>query len=433
MLETVAGDFQPDQNWSEKNRILIIENSLFYASLIMNEVRQTFEGEIDLAYTFADLERLVGEHKEEYFLTLSNLVLPDVEEGKGVRYARENDIPTIVFTGSSDEEKITEYKSIGVTDYIIKESLSNLGLVSKLIKRLDQNRRVKALVVDDSSSFRFQMRKILEHQLFSVEEATHGGQAIEMVAEDPQIRLVITDYHMPKMNGYELVQKLRGIRNPKDLTIIGMSSDSEAKLAVNFMRYGADDFLHKPLSEEEFTTRVSMCMDKMDMLNELSVSATTDPLTRLWNRRYFHEQGPILLNTASKQSIPVSLATLDIDHFKRINDTYGHDAGDQVLTRISNKLFNSVRKSDLLARVGGEEFCLVAVDLDPEFREQFFDKLRNAISEEEFVFNGEKINVTASIGVTSNISKGIDHMLTTSDRALYQAKEQGRDRVIFAD
>ncbi len=433
MLETTSGDFQSDDNWVGKNRILIIENSLFYASLIMNEVRQTFPGEIDLAYTFADLERLMKEYKDEYFLTLSNLILPDVEEGKGVRYARENGIPTIVFTGSSDDEKINEYKAIGVTDYIIKESLSNLGVVSKLVKRLDQNRRVKALVVDDSSSFRFQMSKILEHQLFSVVEAMHGGQAIEMVADDPQIKLVITDYHMPKMNGYELVQKLRGIRNSKDLTVIGMSSDSEAKLAVNFMRYGADDFLHKPLREEEFITRVSMCMDKMDMLNELSVSATTDPLTRLWNRRYFHEQGPILLKTAQEQSIPLSLATIDIDHFKRINDTYGHDAGDDVLTRISSKLFNSVRKSDLLARVGGEEFCLVAVDLSPDYRETFFDKLRRAVSEEAFEFNGEKINVTTSIGVTSNISKGIDHMLTTSDRALYQAKDQGRDRVIFAD
>ncbi|WP_025898846.1 sensor domain-containing diguanylate cyclase [Sneathiella glossodoripedis] len=417
----------------EQGRILIVESSHLYLTLIEGAVNDVFSGQVDKASTFDEVKSLIEEHKGEYFLVLLNLVLPGASQGEAVNYVRNYDLPAVVFTSSVDEALVNQIQSLGVIDYIIKENVTNLELVSKMVRRLDHNRRITALIVDDSATMREQMQVLLSKYLFKIEVAENGVEALEKVRSDDTIRLVITDYEMPKMNGFELIKKLRTFKESRDLAIVGMSSDERDKLATDFIRFGADDFVKKGISHEEFATRISLCMDKLDLLNELMLRATTDFLTKLWNRMYFMSASSTLFSSASRGQITIDVAMIDLDHFKRINDTYGHDAGDEVLREVAAALKSIIRGTDLLARMGGEEFCLLAVNVSAEHREKFFNSLREAVSELEFSFNGENVRMSASMGITSILGDSVEDMMNRADAALYEAKEAGRNQCVFAD
>jgi len=176
-----------------------------------------------------------------------------------------------------------------------------------------------------------------------------------------------------------------------------------------------------------------MCMDKKDMLNELMLRATTDYLTKLWNRRHFMSTAKALYSSAGRGQIHITVVMIDLDFFKSINDTYGHEAGDEVLREVAANLKIRTRDSDLLARIGGEEFCLLAVNVNPDFKEDFLTSVLETIASITFNFLGEDISVTASMGVTSELGTSLDDMMSRADSALYKAKEQGRAQYVFAE
>ncbi len=158
-------------------------------------------------------------------------------------------------------------------------------------------------------------------------------------------------------------------------------------------------------------------------------AATTDFLTGLNNRRQLLRLGLPMLASARRSATPLAVAMLDIDHFKRVNDTWGHDAGDEVLARIGQLLKASFRSSDIVARFGGEEFCILAPGLSPEEAFSLFDAFRLRLAEERFTFDGEQVAITISIGVSSDVVDSLDTMIAAADTQLYRAKERGRNRV----
>lgn len=418
---------------SSLGRVLIVENSQLYTSLIIDAISKVFSGAIDVASTFDEVKELVSSSSNQYFLALLNLSLPGAPVGEAVAFIRSKNIASVVFTSSVEKDTISQIKALGVIDYIIKDSRTNLAYMSRLVRRLDGNRRIKALVVDDSHMSRALMRQLLERQLLNTIEAEDGEQALALLKEDDEIKLVITDYEMPVMNGFELIKKARQIRSSKDLAIVGISGVGDESLAANFMRYGADDFTTKPIRAEEFGARISLCMDRWDLLNDLSYSATTDYLTGLSNRRHFLESAKSLYASAKREQVTITCAMIDIDFFKKINDTYGHDAGDVVLKSVAQSLANRVRETDLVARFGGEEFCLLAVNINPDSQDVFFNELRQSVEDLEFDLNKGRVGVTVSIGVANALEGSIEDMINAADQGLYEAKNSGRNKVIFAD
>ena len=163
--------------------------------------------------------------------------------------------------------------------------------------------------------------------------------------------------------------------------------------------------------------------------DRLRKQATLDPLTGLNNRRQLLRLGLPMLACARRSATPLAVAMLDIDHFKRVNDTWGHDAGDEVLVRIGQLLKASFRSSDIVARFGGEEFCILAPGLSPEEAFSLFDAFRLRLAEERFTFDGEQVAITISIGVSTEVIDSIDTMIAAADTQLYRAKERGRNRV----
>lgn len=418
---------------TESSKILVVENSTLYASMIKAAISKVFAGSIDVASTFDEVQQYVNGNADDYFLSLLNLSVPGAPAGEAVAYVRSQNIAALVFTSNIEKDIIFQIKALGVIDYIFKESVVNLDYMSRLVRRLNQNRFTTALVVDDSFMIRMLMRKLLEKQMFKVLEAEDGDIALGMVRENADIKLVIADYQMPNMDGFEFIKQLRGFKGSKELAVVGISGQDDESIATNFMRYGADDYANKPIKAEEFATRISLCMDRRDLLNELSYSATTDFLTGLSNRRHFLSSANVLYASAKRGQITLSCAMIDIDFFKRINDNYGHDAGDIVLKTVAAAIKNRVRDSDLVARFGGEEFCLLAVNVDPGARETFFNELRTTVSDLEFNLNDENVQITVSIGVSHDLKSSIEDMITTADGSLYLAKEGGRNQVIFSE
>ena len=174
-------------------------------------------------------------------------------------------------------------------------------------------------------------------------------------------------------------------------------------------------------------------MELLELMEAMRNSASRDYLTGLYNRRHFFEIGNTLMANARRIEVPVALAMVDIDHFKNVNDTYGHDIGDEVLKTAATALRGRMRASDLLARFGGEEFCILATNVDAQQAETFFEQMRAILAQTPIPIDGEPINVTASFGVCAGIRDTLDEMIKIADAKLYEAKEAGRNQVCIAE
>ena len=166
---------------------------------------------------------------------------------------------------------------------------------------------------------------------------------------------------------------------------------------------------------------------------EIQDMANRDYLTKLYNRRFFFDMADQLYKNAKRNNSDIAVAMMDIDFFKKVNDSYGHDAGDFVLKGISKTLMKNVRESDVVARFGGEEFCLLITNSKPDAALKMVEKIRQIIEKEIFVFNKTEISVTISCGLAAKLGSSLGRMIKDSDSALYQAKDGGRNRCVSAE
>ncbi|MEE8371314.1 MAG: diguanylate cyclase, partial [Sphingomonadales bacterium] len=216
-----------------------------------------------------------------------------------------------------------------------------------------------------------------------------------------------------------------------ELAVIGMSSFGDTNLSSRFIKMGANDFISKPFRAEELFCRINQNLDLIENVRALNNAATKDFLTGLHNRRFFFDAAESIIAGAGRSGSPVAVALLDIDKFKAVNDTFGHDAGDAVLVGLAGVLAASVRKSDIVARFGGEEFCLLLSGHDPDYLEAHFKKLLREVWANRVPHEGTELRVTASIGVVEATSNDIEALIGEADALLYQAKEAGRNRALI--
>ena len=415
------------------NNILLVEDS----RVVSNAIRRRLEGVLDCAIhttqTLAETKAFLEANDDPICLGLLDLTLPDALDGEVVEFVTEQGIPSVVVTGTFTPEIRKRVMGMNVIDYVVKDSPSSLTYLVSLVRRIVRNRQTKVLVVDDSKTSRKYLASLLHTYQFRVMTADSGHEALEIVAATPEIRLVVTDYNMPGMDGFELIRELRKTHDKERMAIIGLSGQAENELSVKFIKIGANDFLSKPFMEEEFFCRVSQNMDNLDQLEELRDAATKDFLTRLYNRRYFFDTAEPMFKSARHTGRPLSVAMFDVDHFKSVNDTYGHDAGDEVLKALADILREEVRDEDMPARFGGEEFCVLVDAMEPKALQEYFDGIRKRIEATPIDTGEHTLNITASVGVCPTLRDSLDDMLAAADAMLYEAKEGGRNQVVLAD
>ena len=298
------------------------------------------------------------------------------------------------------------------------------------------------LVVDDSASIRGQIRGVLQ----DVEgfdhfiEAGDGLQAFKLML-DRQPDLVVCDLIMPVFDGLKFLA-LRATRPElANIPVIMLTAEGDANRKVEVLDQGASDYVMKPFDERELLARVKVhyrlkvLQDELREANKrLEFLADTDGLTGLFNRRYFDALLMRELQRTERYKTPLGLVLLDIDHFKRINDNFGHPMGDEVLRNVSRLVTSSVRVTDTAARYGGEEIAIVFTQTTAQGVCEVTERLRQRLADFSHVHQGNGVKCTASFGISVCDGRGLTPNATAlverADRALYQAKRMGRNCVV---
>lgn len=408
--------------------ILVVEDSKFFANILVRSITETLGFNVVLKSTYAEAVEAIDCCKDDYLVALLDLTLPDAPNGEIVEYATKKGVPCIIFTGGFDGDLRCRFLKWNVVDYILKDSTARLDMLLELLQRIRKNCSIKVLVVDDSRSMREAVGKLLRTHLYQVLEAESGSEALKQLQENPDIKLVVTDYNMPGMNGVELIQTIRESHSKNELAIVGMSAATDPLISVQLIKSGANDFVSKPFQVEEFHCRVGHSIEMLENIELIRDLSYKDPLTRLHNRRYFFENADKFIARAENNGRRTSVAMLDIDFFKKVNDTYGHDAGDAVLERVASLIQSAFPGGAITCRFGGEEFCILLAHDAKEDVLAKFDQFRQTVEAEETELDGTIIKVTISIGVCSE-PDSIESMLKLADSRLYTAKELGRNRV----
>jgi diguanylate cyclase (GGDEF)-like protein len=250
--------------------------------------------------------------------------------------------------------------------------------------------------------------------------------------------LVLLDYMMPVMAGVEFLRRMRAGSPLEHTPVIMVTARDRGELLAEVLELGMTDFLRKPFSRTEFLARVRNMLElgrrhrELELANhQLYVQAITDPLTGLKNRRFFLGTLEHEIEQSQRYSRPCSLAFIDLDHFKAVNDTYGHDAGDHVLRELSRFLMSELRSADQIGRLGGEEFAILFPETGLAQAMLACRHLQAALRRTVFPFSGFELRCVASIGLTEVDPHGdnLAAVMKRADKALYRAKTNGRDRI----
>jgi diguanylate cyclase (GGDEF)-like protein len=414
-----------------RNQVLVVEDSKDIQDVLAAFLDQIEAIEVVSATSLAEAEACLAEGGEHFFCAVLDLNLPDAPDGEVVDLVRKQGIPVIVLTGNVDEDVRQDMRNKLVLDYVVKRDMAEIEHVAYIVGRIYENQQVKVLVIEDTELFRQYLKSLLENYQYHVLLAEDGLQGLEVLEENPDISLVLADYNMPRMDGIDMIREIRKEHRREDLAIIAISNNAKSELTVRLLKAGANDFITKQVGLEEFYCRVTQSTNMVGYMRKIRDSAIRDFLTQVYNRRHLFELAESLYANAKRGLINIAVALIDADHFKNINDTHGHDVGDKALVAIAETLQNSLRKSDVVSRFGGEEFVCVAVIRDEADASHVFEKVRAALEAIELYTDaGERVPITASIGVTTQLSHSFDDMLKLSDTAVYDAKEAGRNRVV---
>jgi diguanylate cyclase (GGDEF)-like protein len=410
--------------------ILVVEDSKAFARAVKIKIEKESGYRCIVTHTFAEAKAVLDEGCHDFFIAVLDLVLPDAQNGEIVDQVTNLKIPVVVLTGGLNDDIRERILSKNVADYILKEGPHSLDYLIGVIRRVDKNQNTNVLVVDDSAVSRKMICRLMKIQHFNVFEAQNGKEALDLLAQHPDIKLVVTDYSMPKMDGFELTSEIRKKYPVDTLAVIGISAHGNSLLSARFLKKGANDFIVKPFGDEEFFCRVNQAIEMLDHIESLKKAASSDYLTGLYNRRYFFDIGETLFKNAKRDNMDITVAMVDIDNFKRINDQYGHQCGDMLLQHISAIIRNHFRSSDVVCRFGGEEFCVLSTNMEETCCQDHFERLRSAVENESITYGGENIFATVSVGVMPTLSDSLEGMIQTADQRLYHAKVKGRNRVI---
>jgi diguanylate cyclase (GGDEF)-like protein len=299
------------------------------------------------------------------------------------------------------------------------------------------------LIVDDVEDNLEILGDLLTFDGYHVQTAQSGEGALTLVQES-RPDLILLDILMPGMDGFEVCNRLKADENTKDIPVIFVSSMTDIDSKVQGFKVGGIDYINKPFQHAEILVRVNTHVTMLRMRKhleeqnaELERLANTDYLTDLYNRRRFFNTAEVEFAEAVRSGHPISITLIDLDHFKRVNDTHGHLVGDHVLVHIAHLIRSNCRKSDVAARYGGEEFAILHPSLDRQNAFQVAERIRKEVEANPFLHEKDEIGMTLSAGVVdTRICKDcprVDDILLRADVALYQAKDGGRNQVVVFD
>lgn len=300
---------------------------------------------------------------------------------------------------------------------------------------------MRILIAEDDLTSRTILAAIVKKWGYEPVTVPDGEAAWEAMQKNDAPRLALLDWDMPGLNGLEVCRKLRQVDTADQPYIVFLTSRSERDCIVEGLEAGANDYVIKPHDNAELLARIRVGQRMLDMQTSMNDAkkallheAAHDPLTLILNRRAILDLLQKEISRAIRHGSPLSIGMIDLDHFKRVNDTYGHQTGDDVLCGLVRTIQGSLRDYDRVGRYGGEEFLVLAPCSSGGEEEELYERLRASIAGQGIATRSGVVNVTVSIGVAGTMgTTSMDELLAVADSALYRAKKSGRNCVVHAD
>jgi two-component system, cell cycle response regulator len=296
---------------------------------------------------------------------------------------------------------------------------------------------MKVLIVEDEVVSKRLLEVFLLRLGYEVVSVSSGKEALAVLLDPGAPSLVISDWMMPEIDGLELCHRTREIQTAGYIYFIILTSKMEKKDIIKGLEAGADDYLIKPFDQEELKCRLKIGERILNLERRILELANMDSLTGVFNRRAFMERFQIEIHRCNRECVPLSLILADIDHFKRVNDLYGHQVGDMVLQKFAERLSASTRPYDLVARYGGEEFVVCLPGIGCQKAGSVAERMRRLVEANHLTVptTAECFSITASFGVAS-LRNGSEEcpepLIGRADCVMYKAKHEGRNRVCLA-
>ncbi len=298
---------------------------------------------------------------------------------------------------------------------------------------------MRVLIAEDDITSRVLLKKVLEKWGYDVAVTTNGADAWRVLQADDAPRIAILDWMMPEMDGIDVCRRVRALDTRQPPYVILLTALGEKDHMMTGFEAGADDYVGKPYDPAELRARIGVGRRLVELNEELietqtrlEVQAHTDPLTGLPNRRAIVEALDEELQRSAREGTRLAVGMLDIDHFKLVNDEFGHAAGDDVLCELARRMESTLRPCDSVGRFGGEEFLVVVPGVSSAEFSELLERLRRAASEAPFTASERDLAVTVSLGGAVYAGGSMDALIARADDALYEAKARGRDLVVLA-
>jgi diguanylate cyclase (GGDEF)-like protein len=337
--------------------------------------------------------------------------------------------PVIFVSRNSNIEARLEAVKAGGEAYFCKPV--SIGDLTDCLDRLTSEHQIdpyRILIIDDDVDLSTFYSLTLQQQGMETQVLNQPLQVVEHLV-DYKPDLILMDMYMPECNGYELAKAIRQMESYFSIPIVFLSSETCVKRQLVAMQMGGDDFLTKPIQPDHLVSSVTIRAERMRVIRNLM---ERDSLTGLYNRSICEDQLELAAMRARRLGGNMAFAMIDIDTFKKINDTYGHPTGDRVIVTLARLLQQRLRKTDIVGRFGGEEFAVVLPDTDLEAAREVLDNIRQSFSQVRHPYAKGEFSVTFSCGIAAYPSTDIPTLCDAADEALYRAKESGRNRVDVA-
>ena len=449
-------------------RVLVVDDILANVRLLEAKLAAEYF-EVVTAMNGADALEAVNRTRPD--IVLLDVMMPGIDGIEVCRRIKQNPatqhIPVVMVTALDQPEDRVRGLEAGADDFLTKP-VNDVALFCRVkglvrLKMLTDELRARTgvdplglapaepalepasgrvLVLDNRPAPGERIRNLLtpRHEVTLVAEPQQAFEAFG--AAQGSFDLIIVNLDLDGVDGLRICSQLKSVETTRQTPILILVDADDHQRLLRALDMGVNDYLIRPIDRQELLARVATQIRRHRYTEQLRLTvrasmemAVTDALTGLYNRRYLETQLTQLIDQSADRGKGLSLLTLDIDFFKSVNDTYGHDAGDRVLQEVAGRIRAAVRTADLACRTGGEEFVVVLPGADLSVAEKVGERIRRSIAAKPFMLGpGSHLTVTASLGVSSllNVQDSVEDLLKRADRALYRAKREGRNRVVPA-
>jgi len=411
--------------------VLIVDDSKFILNLLEDRINERLGVRVIRARSYGEAQNYI-DNESIIHVAILDLNLPDAEDGKVVDYAIAKGIPSVILTGLMNKKIKETIIKKDIVDYVYKNNRNSIEYTINIINRVLNNYDTHVLVIDDSNLRHPKEVNILKKMKLNITMTNNFDNVFKILKKaGNKYSLILLDDSKNHLDGIELTLSLRQLYKRDQISIVVLGSNESSESSSEFIKFGANDFIKKPFTQTEFISRINSSLDLIDSFKYTKSLANRDYLSGAFNRRFLFDSGNNIFKKAKRKKENVAVAMLDIDHFKNINDHFGHDIGDIAIKRTVKIINSCLRDSDLMVRFGGEEFCFLLENISKEDTKILFERIRDTFEKNVINIDDNALIFTVSIGICYGMENDLEAMIKKSDENLYQAKKNGRNQVIM--